>query len=59
MIDATTSRARLRGLATPGRFASPRQLLVDASRIAEKPPRHPKSPSPRPGSDDLIASIIR
>jgi hypothetical protein len=72
MVDATTSRVRLRDLARPGRFrpdARPRSGLASGVRFATRQrhrgvqPRHrfpvaPRSASLRPGADDLVASTI-
>jgi hypothetical protein len=72
MIDATISRVRLRGLARLGRFrggkarvtslpapcASCAEHLTDATSIAEALGPHPRAASPRPDTDDLMASII-
>jgi hypothetical protein len=72
MIDAMISRVRLRGLARLGRFqgcsarragsaalcASCAEHLTDASGIAEALGPRPRAASPRPGVDDLVASII-
>jgi hypothetical protein len=72
MIDATFSRVRLRGLARLGRFqgwearstglpalcASCAEHLTDATSIAEALGPRPRAASPRPDTDDLVASII-
>ena len=72
MIDATISRARLRDLACLGRyhwaesggaglrpaFASCRQGVTDAASIGDTLPARPRATSSRPGTDDLMASII-
>jgi len=72
MVDATTSRARLRELACLGRSwvaqpgtagprnpsASRRRGGTDASSIAAATSTRPKQASPRPGTDDLVASTI-
>jgi hypothetical protein len=73
MVDATISRARLRGLARLGRargraaaegvaapppHASRRQAATDAASIGDVLPPRPRAASPRPGADDLMASTI-
>jgi len=73
MIDATTSRVRLRDLARPGRFrpdagrpkaawrracASGRENGVEASSLTTALPSRPGAASSRPGDGDLVASII-
>jgi hypothetical protein len=72
MVDTPISRDRLHDLAGLGRSglelaggagslnpqASPRRLFVEASCIAEEPPRRPRAASSRPGSDDLVVSTI-
>jgi hypothetical protein len=72
MVDAMILRARLRDLAVLGRSqafgshsvaaespsASPRCEFIDTPGIDELTPPHPKTPSSRPGADDLMASTI-
>ena len=72
MTDAMISRVRLRGLARLGRFqgccargagaaalcASGAERLTDAWGIAEALGTRPRAASPRPGVDDLVASVI-
>ena len=71
MIDATIWCGRMRVLARLGRFqccderyaavadlcASCAERLIDATGIAESLGPRPKAASPRPGVDDLMASI--
>jgi hypothetical protein len=72
MIDAPISVGRMRALARPGSFqgcdarsaavaalcASRAERLTNATGIAESlDPRH-RAASPRPATDDLVASII-
>jgi hypothetical protein len=72
MIDARLSRVRLRGLAALGRSwldragvaaavkpsASRRRTGTDGAAIAAGTPPRPSTPSPRPGTDELMASTI-
>jgi hypothetical protein len=72
MIDATTSRFRMRDLAHPGRYrpgegrvaasrqacASRRARGTEASSIAAACPSRPGAASSRPGDGDLVASTI-
>jgi len=72
MIDATISRVRLHDLAGLGRCeqvaageaglhlsaASRRQSVTDATSIGETLPPRPRAASSRPGTGDLVASII-
>jgi hypothetical protein len=72
MSDATILRARMRDLARPGRsrlaqagqagprkpYASRRRDGADASSIAADSSARPERASSRPGSDNLMASII-
>src|SRR5581483_4509819 len=70
MVDATASRARLRGLGVLGRSrpargggaaptrpsAARRRTGTDGAAIAAGTPPRPNSTSPRPGTDDPAAS---
>jgi len=72
MVDATTSRVRLRDLAGLGRSrtdrageadapspsAARRRTGTDGSAIAAGTSPRPSAPSSRPGTDDLMASTI-
>jgi hypothetical protein len=72
MVAATISCCRMRDLARLGRFqrcstrfavsaalcASCAERLTDATGIAESLVPRPRAASPRPGVDDLEASII-
>ena len=72
MVDATTSRVRLRDLARPGRFrpdARPRSGLASGVRFAPGKRHRGAQPllrfpvasgaaSSRPGADDLVAPTI-
>jgi hypothetical protein len=73
MIDTPISRVRLPDLARLGRFpgwaarvaahparcASCAGHLTDATSIAEASGTRPRAASPRPGTCDLVASIIK
>ena len=72
MVDATTSRARMRELARRGRFRlgwsrepAPAQACAsrgksdpEASSLADALPSRPRAASSRPGAGDLVASTI-
>ena len=72
MVDATISCVRLRGLDALGRSrrvragaaaanppcAARRRTGTDGAAIAAGTSPHPSTPSPRPGTDDLVASTI-